>query len=123
VDAASVMSLFEEPLLRAFDEQDRDLKEYVAEAFSDQDSREFLPGLADATGAQDQYEIDNAAGFGRIKAVFDANMTDVKVFKVGPKDDRNPNELASDQGAYQYIVVGKTAGGKVAGVMFESVET
>ena len=55
--------------------------------------------------------------------MFDANISDVTLVRVGPRDDRKPNEMATDQGAYEYLLVGKTADGKLAGVTFESVET
>ena len=43
--------------------------------------------------------------------------------RVGPKDHQNPTELAMYNGSYQYLIVGKDSAGKLAGVMFESVET
>ena len=63
----------------------------------------------------------SAAAFGNIKKLLDANLTDVRVVKVGPKDDAG--KLASDQGLYAYLLVGKDGDGQLSGVMFGSVET
>lgn len=70
----------------------------------------------------DADDAKSAASWGALKQVMDKNLTDVRVVKVGPKDERSGG-LASDHGLYSYMLVGKTADGKLAGVMFGSVET
>ena len=84
------------------------------------DSKSFLKGLTEAAPDDEQYVRDNAAGFARIKPILEQNLTDLRVVKVGPKEDGG---LASDSGAYQYLLVGKTHDGSLAGVHFEAVET
>ena len=119
------MEVFHDHLASAYDEQDGDLSKYTFELQSPAESAEFLKGLAeeDPNSPADDYYNEMARGFGRIKKVFDDNLTDIRVVRVGPRDDDNPNEMGVDQGAYQYLVVGRTRDGKLAGVGFESVET
>ena len=87
------------------------------------DAESFLADQAVPSDPNDAFYVDNAKAWGKLKAVFDANISDVTLVRVGPRDDRKPNEMATDQGAYEYLLVGKTADGKLAGVTFESVET
>ena len=88
----------------------------------DQQAAGFLADLATPDADADDYYRESAAGFARIKKVFDDNLTDVRCFKIGPKDDREGG-LATDRGAYQHYLVGRTRDGNLAGVTFEAVET
>ena len=80
-------------------------------------SKEWIRELA--TSAPDADE--SAKAFGQIRNLLLANLSDVRVVKVGPKD--STGSLGSDQGLYAYLLVGKAADGQLAGVMFGSVET
>lgn len=118
-----VMTAFSSELKKAFDENDRDLSKYIATVKSGTEAQAFLTDLATWDPATDDGYKDMAAGFARIKGVFDQNLTDVSVVRVGPRDDSDPTKMGEDDGAYQYLVLGRTADNKLAGVIFESVET
>jgi hypothetical protein len=124
ITGEAVSEVLREHLEKSFDIRNpADFAEITFEAFSAQESRDFLPGLAERMpDPEDEYYRKNAEGFARIKAVFDEHITDVHVFKFGPKDEET-GELATDRGAYQYLVVGRTQDNKLAGISFESVET
>ena len=121
VDGALILSKFASVLQKtlAFDNTPLDLSQYTAQPLANGGS--LLAEQTVPSDASDQFSVDNAAAWAKIKGVFDANITDVKVFKVGPKDAQGA--LATDRGAYALFVLGKTADGKLAGVTFESVET
>jgi hypothetical protein len=124
VDGALVMKKFKSVLEKAFDYDNSgvDLSKYTVEQWPANEAATFLADQTVVDDPSDSYSVKNAAAWGKIKKVFDDNITDVKVFKVGPKDEQTGN-LATDQGAYELFVVGKTADGKLAGITFESVET
>ncbi|HEY4223027.1 MAG TPA: nuclease A inhibitor family protein, partial [Myxococcota bacterium] len=99
-----------------------DFSKVTFDAFSPTDSASFIDGLATNFDPNDPDSIKNGANFGKLDDVLKQNLTDLQVFKVGPKDD-STGKLGEDQGAYQLFVVGKTSDGKLAGVTFEAVET
>ncbi len=121
IDGASVYATFKDALAASFDVHDGNLSAFTFEV----ESKTFIADTAKeySDPTLDSYYHKNAKGFARLQKVIDENLTDVTVIRVGPRDDKKPNELATDQGAYQYLVVGKSKDGKLAGIMFESVET
>lgn len=121
VDGATVFKAFQSQLEAAFDEQDGDLKEYTFSVESPNFLTELIADYKDPS--LDPYYHDNARGFERLKQVLVTTLQDVVTVRVGPRDSTDPRRLATDSGAYQYLLVGKSADGKLAGVMFESVET
>lgn len=118
-----ILGSFQGTLERAFDYDNTgvDLSRYTAEEFPAGAAASFLADQTVPADATDPFYVKNAGEWAKIKAVFDANITGVQVFKVGPKDATG--KLATDQGAYELFVVGRTAAGKLAGITFESVET
>ena len=69
----------------------------------------------------DDWYKKESEGFARVKSVVDANLDDVRVVKVGPKDD--DGSLQDSGGSYAYFIVGKTDAGEIGGVWFGSAET
>jgi hypothetical protein len=120
VDAASVYRAFAAQIAAGFDEQDGDLSAYTYGAQAPTLLKDIATRYSDPT--LDPSYGQSAKGFERLAKVFADNLKDVVALKIGPKDSQS-GALADSQGAYQYLVVGKAADGKLAGVMFESVET
>jgi hypothetical protein len=96
--------------------------EHTAEVYSARDARAFIKGLGEVAADDDVSTKESARAFAEITRLINANLTDVHVVKVGPKDDRT-GELATDQGLYAKMIVGRTADGKLAGVVIGAVET
>jgi hypothetical protein len=65
--------------------------------------------------------IDSAKAWGRIKNLFEENLTNLTFVRFGPKD--STGKLAVDAGLYHMVVVGKTFDGKMVGFFVTSVET
>jgi hypothetical protein len=118
----NVMTVLKDKLSSLFDQQDGDLSGFTFEAYSAKDAKAFLKGLSKPPEDGDALYTKSAKAFGEITRLVDANLTDVKVFKIGPKDDRT-GKLGVDQGLYAKVVIGRTADGKVAGFMLGAVET
>ena len=95
------------------------LADMAAEMSSAQETRTFLTDLA--TSDPDDPHDASAAAWGRIKARLDQNLTHVRAFKMGDKDEHGA--LTVDQGFYVWLVIGKTKDGKLAGFMVATVET
>jgi hypothetical protein len=119
LSAANVYAAFKDELAKAFDEPAGDLSAYTFEAADKGFLGDVAKDYADPT--LDSSYHDYAKGFARLQGVVDDNLKDVVAIRVGPKD--TDGSLATDRGAYQYLVVGKTTDNKLAGVLFESVET
>jgi hypothetical protein len=81
----------------------------------------MLAGWAEYEPTDEDYVRDSAQAFGRIKALVDGNLTDLTFARIGPSD--GAGGLAVDAGAYQLVVLGKTADGNVVGFFVISVET
>lgn len=62
----------------------------------------------------------STAAWARIKTLMKGKLKGIVLIKTGPGEN---GVLLSDQGAYNYLVVGKTADGNVVGFFIESVET
>jgi hypothetical protein len=88
------------------------------ETFSATAAKSFLSGLAESSGPDD---AKSAKAFAGINALLKENLTDLQVLKYGPAGSNG--KLASDNGLYAYVVVGKSKDGKAAGVLIGSVET
>ncbi|MCA9601636.1 MAG: hypothetical protein KC417_06420 [Myxococcales bacterium] len=88
---------------------------------SESETAQSLAGLATVDPADDEYYVESAKAFARIKKLFDENLTDVHWMKVGPKGE--DGKLAIDQGLYMILVVGKTVDGHLAGFWVGTVET
>ncbi len=117
----SVMKTFASQIAATFDEQDGNLKDYTAEVSSSKESAKLF---AEMTKGDDDPKSDYtvaAAAFAKLKPLFDANLSDVRFVRVGPKDEEGG--MASDQGTYLKMFVGRTQDGKIAGVSFTVVET
>ena len=123
LNAHNVMTAFKDTLCGHFDQQDGDLfGPYAARVYSKADAKAFIDRLSETSPDDDAGQVESAKAFGEISALLKANLTDLQVVKVGPKDERT-GKLADDHGLYAYMVVGRASDGKVAGVMIGSVET
>ena len=96
--------------------------EAAADVFSSKDAKDWIKGLGEVAPDDDVTTKESAKAFAEITRLINANLTDVHVIKVGPKDERSGG-LATDHGLYANLIVGRTADGKVAGVLIGAVET
>ncbi len=120
--ADGVFKAFEDELLDGlFEDVDNVDVELAAEMYDASESSDILKDLASPYDGADDYVLDLAAGFSRVKDVLEHNLSDVRVVKVGPQ--AADGSLATDNGLYAYFLVGKTDDGKLAGVMYGAVET
>jgi hypothetical protein len=119
VTAARVEAAFASEITGTFEVGD----ELGSELYSARDTTYFLRGLAEGADDDtlDDSQRDAARAFGRIIELFEANLTGIRVVKVGLAND--DGSLASDSGLYLYFVVGRSVDGKIAGMAFISVET
>lgn len=83
--------------------------------------KDTLASWAEYAEGDDDYIVESAQAFGRIKALLEGNLTDLTFVRIGPASD--DGTLATDAGAYNLVIVGKTVDGKVAGFFVISVET
>jgi hypothetical protein len=123
VNGETVMVLFEDLLLDGiFADVDDYRAELTSETFSASESKAWLTEQStyDPSWMDDWYKKESE-GFAKVKSVVDANLEDVRVVKVGPKED--DGSLAVDHGTYAYFIVGKTDANEIAGVWFGSAET
>jgi len=120
-----VFDRFANVLKKAFDYDNTgvDLSKYAFEVEKPADAAKFLADQAVPGDPNDQFDVDNAKAWGKLKTVFEANISDVTLVRVGPRDEQDASKMGTDQGAYEYLLVGRTKDGKLAGVTFESVET
>jgi hypothetical protein len=117
VTGANAMTALSAPLKKLFAGSGAFPADYAAQAYKPADAKAFIDGLA-----KDNAEGPEAsAAFGTINGLLKNNLTDVQVFNVGPRDV--DGRVASDQGLYGRLVVGKTSDGKLAGVLIGAVET
>lgn len=121
ISAKGVMESFRGQIASTLEEEVGNLGDYAGEVWTAKDSREFLEDLTTPADPSDDYDRKNAKGFAELKALFDANLRDVRVVKIGPKDEEGG--VAMDGGTYAYLVLGKTSDGQLAGVAFQAAET
>ncbi len=89
---------------------------------SSAESAQWLTGAAEYEADDEDYVVESAQAWGKIKDLFDQNLTDLRAVKVGPKDEEEGG-LATDQGLYIWLVVGRAADGTLAGFVVGTVET
>lgn len=116
----NVMTALNGPLSKLFEARNGDLSAFTFEQYSAKDAKAFIKDLSAPPEDGDALYTKSAKAFGEITKLLGANLTDVKVFKIGPKDG---NKLGSDMGLYAQVVVGRTSDGKVAGIILGDVET
>jgi hypothetical protein len=85
------------------------------------DASAFLSDLATYDPTDEDFLIDSARAWGRVKALLEANLTELTFVRIGPAAP--DGTMAIDAGAYQLVVLGRTADGNVAGFFVVSVET
>ncbi|MBL9039012.1 MAG: hypothetical protein JNG84_10885 [Archangium sp.] len=120
ITASNAMRVLNAPMDEFFSEDAHEnvsMSKYTAEVMSAADTKSFMDDLV--TDYPD--DTDSVAGWTNVNKLLRANLTDLKVVRVGPKDE--DGSMATDQGLYAYVIVGKTTDGKTAGVYFGSVET
>jgi len=115
----NVMTALNAPLSKFFEAQNGDLSAFTFEQYSAKDTKAFIKDLLVAQDS-DPFSVKSAKAFGEITKLLGDNLTDVKVFKIGPKDG---NKLGQDMGLYAQVIVGRSADGKIAGVMIGNVQT
>ena len=120
-DAKSVMGAFSSLMLGDVFKGEADLRAMTAEMFSPADTTASLDNMAAVDDPADPASVEIAAAFSKVKKLVEDNLTDLRLVKVGPK--AADGSLADDNGLYNYLVVGKTRDGQLAGVSFGSVET
>lgn len=116
--AKKTMAAFAATIASEYDEQDGDLSNYAIES---EDASEFWENVTTEEDPDALSSGTYASGWRTLEAAFKKNLTETSVFRVGPKDD--DGSVAVDQGTYVYLVVGRTADNKLAGVTFVSAET
>ncbi|MDP1918480.1 MAG: nuclease A inhibitor family protein, partial [Myxococcales bacterium] len=116
----NVMTALNGPLSKLFEARNGNLSAFTFEQYSAKDAKAFIKDLSAPPEDGDALYTKSAKAFGEITALLGANLTDVKVFKIGPKDG---TRLGSDMGLYAQVVVGRTSDGKVAGIILGDVET
>jgi hypothetical protein len=95
--------------------------DFTAEVYTASEAREFITGLHTDDSGGDEVSAKSAAAFAKITRGLHDNLTDLKVVKIGPKE--GDGSLASAGGLYAKLIIGRTADGKVAGILLGSVET
>lgn len=119
----NVMTALQPTLERFFEVRSGTLfDDNTSRVYSARDAKDFLKGLSETTPDDDADQLESAKAFGEITKLINANLTDVHVVKIGPKED-GTNRLADDHGLYAKVVVGRTADGKLAGFILGAVET
>lgn len=66
-------------------------------------------------------EIAETHAYNAMYKVMKDNLSDLQFIRVGPKDD--DGSMATDQGLYAHLIVGKTADGHLGAMYYGSVET
>lgn len=120
VSGELVFSQFKGPIEELFKDDVNEVK-YKDMAFEATDGKAFLAERTKADDPSDPDQVKQAKAYQNLLKFVDANLTDVRVVKVGPKDE--DGSLASDQGLYGLLLVGRTSDGKLAGLITGSVET
>lgn len=120
-DAKSVMGAFSTLMLGDVFKGEADLRAMTAEMFSPAETTARLDNMAAVDDPADPASVEIGAAFSKVKKLVEDNLTDLRLVKVGPK--AADGSLADDNGLYNYLVVGKTRDGQLAGVSFGSVET
>jgi hypothetical protein len=93
----------------------------VFEVSTGQTVKDRLADWAEYSATDEKTFIDSAKAWGRIKNLFEENLTELTFVRFGPKD--SSGKLAVDAGLYHLVIVGKTFDGKMVGFFVTSVET
>ncbi|GMU63123.1 MAG: hypothetical protein AMXMBFR34_48860 [Myxococcaceae bacterium] len=117
----NVMMALRPELAKHFEDATGLLGDYTAEVFTSREAKDFINGLSEVSDPNDPGLDPSAKAFGEITRLLEANLKDLHVAKVGPRD--SSGKLATDNGLYSYVVIGRAADGKVAGIMLGAVET
>jgi Nuclease A inhibitor-like protein len=121
ITGENVMAAFAPVIASHYDEQDGSIAGYTFEPPTD--GMAALAEWSIPEDATDPFYVEMASGWRELKKVFEDNLTEVQMFRIGARDETNPSEMGVDDGSYLYLLIGRTADGKLAGVQFESVET
>jgi len=89
------------------------------EAYTPAEVRDFFK---DALAPGEEKEPAELKAWQKATVLFNEQLKDVQIIKVGPKDPET-GKLATDQGLYGFLVVGKATDGRMVGVMTGKVET
>lgn len=118
----SVFDLFGDTINQKYFDGEANLRrEYTVEISSAAETREGMQNLATPGDPNDDYDRNTSAAFGRVMNLLNENLSDVRAVRIGPKDE--DGRMATDQGLYVELLIGKTRDGHLAGVSYGSVET
>ncbi|MBK6687012.1 MAG: hypothetical protein IPG45_21270 [Deltaproteobacteria bacterium] len=118
----SVFDLFGDTINQKYFDGEANLRgEYTVEISSAAETREGMQNLATPGDPTDDYDRNTSAAFGRVMGLLNENLSDVRAVRIGPKDE--DGRMATDQGLYVELLIGKTRDGHLAGVSYGSVET
>jgi hypothetical protein len=120
---AGVMKAFKAHIDKAFTGNGDSTQQLTAKVETAKKTKELLKDAATIDpdfGPDDDYTKASKA-FGELRPLLDANLSDVRFVKIGPKAD--DGSLATDHGFYLELYVGKTKDGRLAGVSYSVVET
>lgn len=118
----SVFDLFGDTINQKYFDGEANLRrEYTVEISSAAETREGMQNLATPGDPNDDYDRNTSAAFGRVMTLLNENLSDVRAVRIGPKDE--DGRMATDQGLYVELLIGKTRDGHLAGVSYGSVET
>lgn len=121
IDDATVMSAFADHMLGDVFKDESDLSGMAVEISSAAETRARLEDMAAVDDPGDPASVELSEAFTRVKDALEDNLVDLRLVKVGPKDASGA--LDEDAGLYNYLVLGKTRDGQIAGISFGSVET
>jgi hypothetical protein len=121
ITEANVKAAFGTGLLKFFERDMTSMSDMAFEIRTPAETKAFLDDLQAPSVDDDEIVNKSAAGFKVLRGLLEKNLTNVTVVKVGPKE--TDGTLASDQGLYSYLVIGKAADGQLAGMSFGAVET
>ncbi len=122
LSGALVFSQFKGAIEELFKDDVNEVK-YQDMAF-EVDAADGMDFIAERTRAEDPSDpdlVEEAKAYQNLLKIVKAELTDVQVVKVGPKDE--DGSLASDQGLYGLLIVGRARDGSLAGLITGSVET
>jgi hypothetical protein len=121
VNANNVMHLFYGELKRKVFTDPDSQKGVGITKYSAKDMKEMLKSISEPVDGDAQGTAD-AKKAGQAMNMLVNNMSEVSMFKVGPRDS-GTHTVTDSEGLYAFLLMGKTKDGKIAGTYFGSVET
>lgn len=126
---ASLMKAFGPMLTKWFEGEGygADTK-FATDLSTEAETKRYFADIADIASAADadannggDYYTKSAVAFSKIKGLMEANLTNIRHFEMGPSED--DGSFGDSNGLYAEMIVGTTADGKYAGIMYGAVYT